>query len=130
MKFSIIHPTARLTTDFNNPWWRTALSTRENCDHPEDCEYILVVHCSRGWVGLLTGNTRFGRFTVVTNYGRDCLVDQCNAGLLAASGEIVMANQDDMRYPPHWDTEILKLLPDTSKAMCVQAHTEDRKSVV
>jgi GT2 family glycosyltransferase len=124
MKFSIIHPTARLTIGFSNPWWLAGSCARENCDHPEDCEYILVVHCSRGWVGLLTGNTRFGRFTVVTNYGRDCLVDQCNAGLLAASGEIVMANQDDMRYPPHWDTEILKLLPDTSKAMCVQAHTD------
>jgi hypothetical protein len=88
------------------------------CDHPEDVEYILVVHQSRAlqfpgkWFP-------FGKFTLITNYGRDCLVDQCNVGMLAATGEINCWNQDDMRYPPHWDSEILRLIPDTSKKICI-----------
>ena len=123
LKFSVIHPTARLTDEFASPWWIACDSALAGCDGPSDVEYILVVHHSRR--PLASGfPSKFGRFMVVTNYARDCLVDQCNAGLLAASGEIQCWNQDDMRYPEHWDTEILKLIPDTSKAICVQARTD------
>jgi Glycosyltransferase like family 2 len=66
----------------------------------------------------------WGQFQVVINYGRDCLVDQCNAGQLAATGEIFIGNQDDMRYPEHWDTEILKLIPDTAALVCLQAKSD------
>ena len=70
-------------------------------------------------------HSEFGRLVVVINYERDCLVDQCNAGNLAAQGEIVMGNQDDMRYPEHWDTEISKLLPEPLLLVsCVQAKTD------
>jgi len=124
VKFSIIHPTARVTREFASPWWIAAGCAWTGCDNPAEVEYILVVHHSRMGPVLEGGTFGFGRFTVVTNYGRDCLVDQCNAGQLAASGEIVIGNQDDMRFPEHWDTEILKLLPDTSIPMCVQARTD------
>jgi hypothetical protein len=106
-------------------------------------EYIVAVHHSRlraFWASFSQesypdapcimsesfepGLPECGRFQVVTNYGRDCLVDQCNAAQLASTGEIIVGNQDDMRFPEHWDTEILKLLPDTSIPMCVQAHTD------
>ncbi len=131
MKFSVIHPTARVTLDFEHLWWKAASSVFVGCDNPAQVEYIVVVHESRrhafnveaeNWRLRATWN--FGRFTVVTNFGRDCLVDQCNAGLLAAQGEIIAWNQDDMRYPSHWDTEIAKLVPDRSKAFCVQARTD------
>jgi hypothetical protein len=127
LKFSIIHPTARVTPEFANPYWMAADSALAGCDNPQDVEYILVVHHSRiqGMFGLPAFTPRlFGRFTVVTNYGRDCLVDQCNAGQLAASGEIIVGNQDDMRFPEHWDTEILSLIPDASQPLCIQAHTD------
>lgn len=129
MKFSIIHPTARVTADFASPWWKSCQRVLDTCDNASDVEYILVVHESRRFAFRVASALEeyggfFGRFTVVTNYKRDCLVDQCNAGQLAASGEIVIGNQDDMRFPEHWDTEILKLLPDTSIPMCVQARTD------
>jgi len=125
VKFSIVHPTARLHEDFQHPWWKACASAADNCDNPSDVEYILVVHQSRrDMLNGLAQFSKFGRFAVVTNYGRDCLVDQSNAGVAAASGEIILGNQDDMRYPPHWDSDIRKLIADTSQLVCVQANTE------
>lgn len=140
MKFSIIHPTARVTRDASHYWLYACQSAMEGCSHGGHCdvEYIVVVHHSRVSMFYhelsevrsdcsilpVASRSMWGRFTVVVNYGRDCLVDQCNAGQIAASGEIQCWNQDDMRYPDHWDTEILKLLPDTSILACVQASTD------
>lgn len=131
MKFSIIHPTARVTRDFAHPWWLAEEAALRGCDAPQDVEYILVVHHSRAeaFYAMFTGPVQvcspfWGKLSYVINHGRDCLVDQCNAGQAAASGEIIVGNQDDMRFPEHWDSEILELLPDTSKALCVQAHTD------
>jgi hypothetical protein len=138
MKFSIIHPTARVTPGFEHPWNLAFASAYACCDRPEDVEYILVVHKSRikaFWhiFPKLAPNWNldrhgWGRFQVITNSQRDCLVDQCNAGMLAAQqGEIWIGNQDDMRYPEHWDTEILKLIPDTSKLICLQPGNDGRR---
>src|SRR5271157_2892278 len=128
MKFSIIHPTARVTPNFTHVWWNAALSAFQGCDDSTQVEYILVVHHSRIMqfheMSLQYADLRFGRFTVVTNYDRDCVVDQSNAGQIAASGEIILGNQDDMRYPEHWDTEIAKIIPDTSKLVAMQARTD------
>ena len=121
MKLSIIHPTARVKPSFQNPWWKSAQRAFETCDRPEDIEYIVIVHQSR-ILQYLSVPLPFGKFTVVVNYGRDCLVDQCNAGMLAAQGEIWLGNQDDMRYPPHWDSEIRKLIPDTSQRICIASN--------
>jgi hypothetical protein len=134
MKFSVIHPTARVTPDFENPWWMAAYAAFNGADFPQDIEYILVVHVSRmnafcanayRW-GWSNPEKTLGRFVVVTNYGRDCLVDQRNAGYLAATGEIQRWNHDDMRYPEHWDAEILKSIADTSQPQpyAVQAHAD------
>ena len=128
MKFSIVHPTARVTPELASPWWKAAISAYDGCDNADEVEYILIVHYSRmssyRSEGLYFGARPWGRFTVIVNYGRDCLVDQWNAGVSAASGEIVIYNQDDIRFPPHWDTEVSKLIPDTSKLACVQAQTD------
>ena len=139
MKFSIIHPTARVTPAFASPWWKAMVSAHDGCGDPSQVEYIVVVYHSRlqeFWEAFsaqeypdafcvphnyVNGVSHWGRFTVVTNYDRDCLVDQSNAGHFAASGEIIVGNQDDMRYPEHWDADILKLIPDTSQRVCVHA---------
>ena len=129
MKFSIIHPTARVTPALEHPWWIAHASAYKHASDPSQVEYIVVVHHSRinsFWdcFGGIVFHHRWGKFTVVVNQGRDCLVDQCNAGQLAAQGEIIVGNQDDMRFPEHWDAEISKLIPYTSQALCVQAHTD------
>jgi hypothetical protein len=137
LKFSIIHPTARVRQKFEHAWWDAAEAALRGCDSAVDVEYILVVHHSRAgefwgvadlWADGLHHTPEWGRFTVVTNYGRDCLVDQCNAGQLAATGEIHCWNQDDMRYPEHWDTEIRKLIPDTSELIAIQARTDGSRA--
>ena len=124
MKFSVVHPTARVTDNFPSPWWVAFESVADNCDSPQDVEYIVVVHESRIDAFRSSDFDRFARFTVVVNRGRDCLIDQCNAGLLAAHGEIQCWTQDDLRFPPHWDSEIKKLIPDTSQLVCLQAKTD------
>jgi hypothetical protein len=45
-----------------------------------------------------------------------------------AQGEIWVGNQDDMRFPEGWDTEIAKLIPDASKAICIQARTDGSRN--
>jgi len=133
VKFSVIHPTARVTPEFVNAWWDAARSVLVHCENPKDVEYILVVHSSRieraqlqfdSWFENNWCVGAFGRFTVVVNYGRDCLVDQSNAGIEAATGEILVGNQDDMRFPQGWDTELSRLIPDTSELVCIQARTD------
>ncbi len=134
-KFTIMHPTARVTNEFEHPWWKAAARALETCDDPQQLEYIIVVHHTRivkfwayfKWVEICNPVSWFGRFTVVTNYGRDCVVDQSNAGMEAASGEIFIGNQDDMRFPEHWDTEILKLIPDTSQKIAIKARTDGNR---
>jgi hypothetical protein len=122
VKFSIIHPTARLKASFQHPWWEAAARAADMCDHPEDIEYILVVHQSRA----LQFSGRwfpFGKFTLVINYGRDCLVDQGNTGRLAATGGILIGGMDDLFFPPHWDTRIAAAVPDSSQRIAVHCLT-------
>lgn len=125
MKFSIIHPTARVTQGCAHHWTIAAERALNTCDSWWDVEYILVVHESRAaYLNDARMHFPFGNFQIVINYGRDCLVDQCNAAQLAVSGDIIVGNQDDMRFPEHWDTEISKLIPDTSELVSVQARTD------
>lgn len=130
LKFTIIHPTARVSPEGFKLWWFEAQSAAmAACDQPSNVEYLVVVHHSRAaqfWSGLAGCNGaphKWGRFTVIVNRGRDCLVDQSNAAHIAMQGEIIVGNQDDMRFPEHWDSEICKLVPDASQLACVQAKT-------
>jgi hypothetical protein len=129
LKFSIIHPTARVTQGCAHHWTIAAERALNTCDNWRDVEYILVVHESRAvYLNDARMHFPFGNFQIVINFGRDCLVDQCNAAQLAVSGEIIVGNQDDMRFPEHWDTEISKLIPDTSEAVAVQARTDGSRA--
>ena len=133
MKFSIIHPTARVTADFTNPWWKAAISAAVTCKDQSQVEYVLVVHASRikafwrGFGGLQHAAEGWGRFIVTVNHGRDCLVDQCNAAYLATSGDIIVGNQDDMRYPIDWDADIAEAIPDPSQLICLEAQTDGKR---
>lgn len=133
MKFCILHATARVTPDYDRPWWAAATGALGNCDHPETLEYILVVHHSRMkefWEHAPMWGMPWGKVSVVTNYGRDCIVDQSNAGRAAATGEIIMGIQDDLVYPPHWDTEVLRLIPDTSKRVFVKVRSDGYRDLM
>jgi len=136
MKFSVIHPTARVklheSKSFPRGFLSSMLSWADTCDKQQEVEYILVCHHSRisdlwSLRGELNVSPRWGRFTVVVNHGRDCLVDQCNEGLKAATGEILIWNQDDLFAPQCWDTKLSALCPDTSKPVCLHSLTGSKR---
>lgn len=138
MKFTIIHPTARVrrprpidhlagsAESFRQHHWTDAAeSAYSGCINPGDVQYLLVVHHSRiadFWADA-TFSIGWGQVTVVVNYGADSLVAQCNRAWSAVSGDIIVGNQDDMRYPGGWDLEISSLIPDPSALVCVKART-------
>lgn len=131
MKISILHPTARVTPNYENPWWKAAMSALDACSDPSQVEYILVVHESR-YADFAESFKRFpmpawGRFTVCCNRDRDCLVDQGNTALLAATGEIIVGCDDDQRFPNYWDVEILKCIPDTSRKIALRASSNNKR---
>lgn len=49
---------------------------------------------------------------LVRNTGRDCVVDQINAGAAASTGELLLGIMDDLEAPEHWDTKLLALIDD------------------
>ena len=132
MKFSIIHPTARVTDKGEYPWWVSRSHWGQCCSNRGDVQYIVVVHKSRWrdfWLTFAQTSlmANWGAFQVVCNQGRDCLVDQCNAGLREATGEILIWNQDDLFAPQGWDSALSALCPDTSKLVCLHSLTGSKR---
>ena len=60
---------------------------------------------------------------MAVNYGRDCLADQANVGMLAASGDIIIWNEDDLFAPEGWDARISSLVPDASELLTLHSST-------
>lgn len=128
MKYSVIHPTARVKPypSFPDGWLGACFQWFYACEKPEEVEYIVVVHISRHME--LTKNIAefkrrlpaWGRLQIVINRDRDCLVDQCNAGMQAATGEIVIGTMDDLYAPKDWDKNIQRAIGDTSQLTCLQ----------
>ncbi len=137
---SILHPTARVKPypSFPRGWRAACEQFFAACAHPENVEYVLIVHESR-WdeflrdglpveFGLKFGFMRaavingtvesvsfpmsyWGAVKIVVNRGRDCVVDQINAGAAAASGSLFIGIMDDLEAPARWDEKLLDLLP-------------------
>src|ERR1700690_3460031 len=120
MKFSILHPTARLKVypSFPYGWWDAAHHAFMMCEKPQEVEYLLIVHNSDLpdlWKQLSRhAPEAWGRFSIVQNSDRNLLVYQCNAGLRAASGEIILFLEDDLFAPQGWDTKLAEAAGDTS----------------
>lgn len=140
-KISVVHPTARIAPpypSFPTGWVESVEAFAATCDHPEDVEYVLVVHCTkwlsfwqnpylnhlRGkydlqnqrleYLGVLgfeyLGVLGFGSFRIVMNSDADTGVAQGNAGAAAASSNIIVGGMDDLFPPAHWDTLIRGML--------------------
>ncbi len=127
---SILHPTARVkpSASFPRGWKAACEQFAFAAARPEQIEYILIVHESRWpdfWaeyggppphsdkmhaITHVPGSDRYGAFYVVQNHGRDCVVDQINAGAAVASGELLIGIMDDLEAPEGWDEKLLDLL--------------------
>lgn len=97
--FSILHPTARVTTS----GWKAARSAwLDLAAHPEQVEYILAVHYSDYVQSLpgplvLTGDPR----TAIHGYN-DAAAD--------STGRILITGADDFFPPPEWDLRLLDVI--------------------
>ena len=137
MKFSIIHPTARVNTRKLLNWAAAMFHWQRACENPQDVEYIVIVHESRiGEFWSSFGEDQdvgysnpggWGRFTVVVNHGRDCVVDQVNEGLKAATGEILIGTMDDLFAPEGWDSKLSAFVPDTSQPVALHCLTGSKR---
>lgn len=101
--FSILHPTIRLP----DGWLGAYKTWLGNCDDWSRVEYILCSEQPR----LLADFPEY-RYRLLTNHKRPCYVDAINAAALASTGQILVVAADDWFPTPHWDTEILKHIPD------------------
>lgn len=100
--FSLCHATARLPNG-----WRAAYECwRERCDDWSKVEYILSVDTAdmERWP-VVPGPL------VTENLGRQCAVDAWNSAGKYATGRFLITAADDLFPPPHWDTELLKVIP-------------------
>ena len=128
---SVIHPTARVSPQpsFPRGWFEACEQWAQTCDAPADVEYIVVLHAGNvpgfwksfsKWADV----SMWGRFTVqVQNNRQWSWVDQCNAGLIAATGDRVILMADDFVAPEHWDMEVKRRLPEVSKPECLRVAT-------
>ena len=113
--FSLFHPTARVRPypSFPRGWMDVCEAYFKACDHPEHVEYVIAVHTSR-WEEFHNGPLgapvfpKWGAVRVVRNYGRDCVVDQCNVAAAASDGLVLHGVCDDTYPPKHWDTLLLE----------------------
>lgn len=105
-RFSLCHATARLPNG-----WRNAQRTwMENCDRPLCVEYLLAIDSADILKGPPDVLPHF--FRVVENTGPATCVSAWNAASHASTGKFLIAVADDFYPPPHWDTELLKVIPD------------------
>lgn len=102
--FSLCHATARLPHGWLNAYnyWRA------NADDWSKVEYILSVDTQDKdrWPSHRTD------VALIENTGRNSAVDAWNQAGRASTGRFLITAADDMFPPPHWDTELLKVIPD------------------
>ena len=153
---SILHPTARVKPYASFPrGWRDACEQfYRTCSERAQVEYVLIVHESRwdefwethleteyGYETVAVANVpdfpvcvmripNWGAIKIVKNNGRDCVVDQINAGAAACSGQLLIGIMDDLEAPSHWDEKLLDLLPDIKREQVIDLTGEPTEWIV
>lgn len=107
---SLCHTTARLP----DGWREAAQAWFDNCDNPEIIEHIFTVDedsiQSLGDFKQIFPNTVLG-----INTGPKSCVAGWNAAYAQSHGKFIISLADDWFPCPHWDTELLKRIPDLNK---------------
>jgi hypothetical protein len=122
MRFSILHPTIRLPQG----WMLAANAWLRSADNWREIEYILVTDdCTP--LQLMPRDV----ITRIVNTGRHCYVDAQNAAARYASGDFLVTAADDWFPPPHWDTGLLRLVPDPLTAETViKVHADHHPDLI
>jgi len=120
--FSLCHATARVPDE----WRKAATAWCESCDKPHDTEYILCIDLN----DLIAQNNNFNTdipplyaAKLEINFKRQNAVDAWNCAAAASTGKFIIQVADDLYPPPHWDTELLKVIPGLDGEYVVEVRT-------
>jgi len=113
--FSLVHASARLPQG----WLAAHDAWITNCDQVEKIEYILCVDTADKdqWPFSL------GPILLVENTGKQDAVSAWNCAAAASTGKFIIQVADDLYPPPHWDTELLKVIPDLDGEYVIEVRT-------
>jgi len=118
--FSLLHTTARLP----DGWKKAAKDWEAKCDRPERVEYILSadvpIHPKEIDDCPFPGN-----FTFVWNNRRHNNVDGWNIAAETSVGNVLINVSDDWFPPEHWDTELLRRIPDLNCEYALDVDNSD-----
>jgi hypothetical protein len=111
--FSLCHTTARLP----DGWRAAAQAWLDNCDHPENVEHVLTWDDPAGFSNnrVPAGQPVFPNTIVGVNDGPKTAVAGWNLAAKLSTGKFIISLADDWFPCTHWDTEILKALPQISE---------------
>jgi hypothetical protein len=115
------------TLRFPDGWRNACQQWYDLADNPEDCEYIL---CTEQTVELQRSSVPWEHFKKISNHDRRTAVTAFNAAGAVATGRVLITVADDWFPPPHWDTELLKVLPDLSAEAAVWISTGGNDSLM
>lgn len=119
--FSLCHATDRLPKG----WMAAAEDWLHKCDDPSRVEYVLVFDADHFIAPYLPGHFPFGRAAVAVNADRKCAVDAWNVSARFSNGKFLITVSDDWFPPRHWDTEILKVIPDLDGEYVLDVDNQD-----
>jgi hypothetical protein len=121
--FSLCHPTLR----FPEGWRKACQEWFDLADNPEDCEYIL---CTEQTVELQRSSVPWKHFKKVSNHGRNTAVSAWNTSAEVSIGKFIITVADDFSPCPHWDTELLKVIPNLDEQWVVEVATGGDDSIL
>jgi hypothetical protein len=101
--FSLLHPTIRLPEG----WQAASDEWYAACDNPDEVEYVLCTE----WP-VPPAITSWKHFVQIDNGDRRCSTMGWNKAGAASTGQFLITIADDFAPCLHWDTELLKVIPD------------------
>ena len=110
--FSLCHATARVPFGWHDAYSKWIYEA----DAPQLCEYILVVDAPQG-TSINTNEPVYtakipGTSKVVYQHTHNGCVAPWNKAAKESTGKVLIMVQDDWFPCPHWDTELLRVIPD------------------
>ena len=123
--FSLCHTTARVPHDGCVAAYKAWI---EQCDKPETVEYVLCYPAEflglmRGALNSLHIDARCTTLRLIEISTRDGSVKGWNAAAKASTGQVLIGVADDFFPCEHWDTELLKVIPDLNGEYVVDVDT-------
>lgn len=126
--FSLCHATARLPMGWN----RAASEWLAKADFPTAIEHVLVTEKLAGYLVdlfLRDNSERFGA-RYCARYYTDCPgsrggTDQWNKAAEVSRGKVLIKVADDFFPCEHWDTELLKVIPNLDEPWVVDVDNQD-----